>query len=93
MVAEKHAHHLGFNEKRILELESCVTGATSCIMRRAPRPSFCCTCMGRAHPLKITLPVNLATLSRFPDAEIVLVNYNSPDDLDSWIRDCMVGSD
>ncbi len=44
---------------------------------------FCTTCKGRAEHVKITLPRNLA---ENPDAKIVLLNYNSPDDLLEYLR-------
>jgi predicted glycosyltransferase involved in capsule biosynthesis len=47
--------------------------------------SFCVTCMNRLYHLEQTLLDNLQILKQLP-AEIVLVNYNSQDALDSWIR-------
>jgi hypothetical protein len=48
--------------------------------------SFCVTCMGRAHHLKRTLPINLSILGWFPETEIVILNYNSRDDLGEWVQ-------
>ena len=48
--------------------------------------SFCTTCMGRAYQLKRTLPINLTILRHYPGSEIVLLNYNSADDLDNWVK-------
>lgn len=42
--------------------------------------------MGRAHHLKLTLPYNLALLKSYPNANLVLLDYNSPDDLAGWIQ-------
>lgn len=49
--------------------------------------SFCTTCMGRAHHLKETLPVNIdqnPSTDEF-DVEFVVLNYNSKDDLHEWM--------
>jgi glycosyl transferase family 7 (putative galactosyltransferase) len=48
--------------------------------------SLCTICMNRLSHLCQTLPVNLAENSRNPDVEFVLLNYNSRDDLDNWVR-------
>lgn len=47
------------------------------------RISFYTTCMGRLHHLRQTLPLNLL---RNPKSEFVVLNYNSPDGLDEWMR-------
>lgn len=47
--------------------------------------SFCITCKGRLHHLQQTLIPNIELLNSFPQVEIVLLNYNSPDGLDEWI--------
>jgi hypothetical protein len=44
---------------------------------------FCTTCKGRAQHVKETLPANLRDN---PSTRIVLVNYNSPDHLDEFLR-------
>jgi hypothetical protein len=44
---------------------------------------FCTTCKGRAQHIEETLPANLRDN---PKARIILVNYNSPDHLDDFIR-------
>ncbi len=48
--------------------------------------SFCVTCMNRLHQLRQTLPENLHSISKDGNSEIVLVNYNSADLLDDWVR-------
>jgi hypothetical protein len=54
--------------------------------------SFCITCKGRLHHLKETLTQNLrdnpsgGTDGKGPDVEFVVLNYNSPDGLDEWIK-------
>src|SRR5208337_3794663 len=44
---------------------------------------FCTTCKGRAPHIKETLPANLRSNEA---ARFILVNYNSPDQLDDFIR-------
>jgi len=41
--------------------------------------------MGRAHHLRVTLPINLKLLRGYPRTNIVLLDYNSSDDLGTWI--------
>jgi hypothetical protein len=48
--------------------------------------SFCTCCMNRFHHIKETLPVNLELLREYPNCNIVLLNYNSTDGLDEWIK-------
>lgn len=48
--------------------------------------SFCTTCMGRLHHLKETLPKNLEDNQDHPDVEFVILDYNSQDGLESWVR-------
>ncbi len=47
--------------------------------------SYCTTCKGRLHQLQETLPVNLVA-NRAYDVEFIVLNYNSPDTLDEWMR-------
>lgn len=51
------------------------------------RLSFCTTCKGRLDHLKETLPANLKTLETYPNAEIVILDYDSPDGLEAWIKE------
>jgi len=51
-----------------------------------PLISFCSTCKGRLWQLRETLPANLEAIRADGRAELVLVNYNSNDGLDRWIR-------
>ena len=47
---------------------------------------FCITCMNRTHHLKETLIKNIED-NYFPDdVEFVLLDYNSSDDLEEWVR-------
>lgn len=53
--------------------------------------SFCTTCMGRLHHLKETLPQNIRdNLPRAgsddPQVEFVVLDYNSKDGLEEWIK-------
>lgn len=49
-----------------------------------PRIAFCTTCKGRLFHLEQTL---LPNLTGNPRAEFVVMNYDSPDGLDDWMRD------
>jgi predicted glycosyltransferase involved in capsule biosynthesis len=51
-----------------------------------PLISFCSTCKNRLWQLRQTLPANLDAIRQDGHAELVLVNYNSRDGLDRWIR-------
>jgi hypothetical protein len=57
---------------------------------RYRRISLCTTCMNRAHDLKTTLPQNIQANCDYPNLEFVVLNYNSTDDLDSWMRNQMM---
>ncbi len=48
--------------------------------------SVCTTCMNRLHDLRETLPKNLEDNSGYPCAEFVLLDYNSSDGLEDWVR-------
>jgi hypothetical protein len=48
--------------------------------------SFCTTCKNRLWQLAHTMPRNLFAIRADGCAEMVLVNYNSEDGLDTWIR-------
>jgi len=50
------------------------------------RISLCTSCMGRTHDLKQTLPVNIRDNSDYPDVEFVILDYNSDDGLEDWMR-------
>jgi hypothetical protein len=52
-------------------------------MQSEPRVGFCVTCKGRTQHLEQTLPANLRDNAK---ARITLVNYNSPDHFDDFIR-------
>jgi predicted glycosyltransferase involved in capsule biosynthesis len=52
----------------------------------AGRISLCVTCKNRLWQLTQTLPANLDAATADGNTEIVLVNYNSADELDQWIR-------
>jgi hypothetical protein len=42
--------------------------------------------MNREEFLKKTLPINLDIISKYPEVNIVLLNYNSKGDLNEWIQ-------
>lgn len=52
--------------------------------------SICTTCMNRLHDLMITLPVNLYHNQEYPFVEFVLLDYNSQDGLEDWVRRYMM---
>jgi hypothetical protein len=51
-----------------------------------PSVSLATVCMGRLHHLKETLPRNLNWNINYPNIEIVLLDYNSPDGLEDWVK-------
>lgn len=50
---------------------------------------MCITCMGRLHHLKRTLKRNIVWNHDYPRLEFVLLDYNSQDGLEDWVRDKM----
>jgi hypothetical protein len=53
------------------------------------RVSICTTSMNRLHDLKQTLIQNIKDNLDYPNLEFVLLNYNSTDDIDTWVlREC-----
>jgi len=48
--------------------------------------SFCITCRDRLHHLKETLPKNLVDNENYPNLDFVILDYNSSDGLDEWLR-------
>lgn len=52
----------------------------------APRLSFFTVCMGRLHHLQQTLTRNLAWNADHPGLEFVILDYSSPDDVESWVQ-------
>jgi len=51
--------------------------------------SYCITCKGRLHHLCETLPANLAAEAGNNDVEFVLLDYDSSDGLEAWVRDTL----
>lgn len=51
-----------------------------------PRISFCTNCMGRLHHLKETLLRNIEDNRDYPNADFVVLNYNSPDQMENWAK-------
>ena len=49
--------------------------------------SFCTTCMDRLFHLKETYLESIENSSSYHNREFVLLNYNSKDSIDSWVRD------
>ncbi|MDN5214507.1 glycosyltransferase family A protein [Fulvivirgaceae bacterium BMA12] len=52
--------------------------------------SFCTTCMNRLHHLKQTLPKNIEENKSYPFIQFVLLDYNSKDGLEKWVRKQMM---
>lgn len=52
-----------------------------------PRIIFCTTCKGRTPHLRKTLAKNLADNASYENCAFVVLDYNSQDDLASWIRE------
>lgn len=53
--------------------------------------SFCTTCMDRLYHLKESLPINLINNSSYANIEFVVLNYNSKDEIDTWMEKRNVG--
>lgn len=56
------------------------------IRNKSFKISFCTVCMNRLHHLKITLPQNIKDNIDYENIEFVVLNYNSIDGLDEWIK-------
>ena len=52
--------------------------------------SLCTTCMNRKDHLSQTLPKNIEDNKDYPNIEFVLLDYNSTDGLDDWIKSNMM---
>ena len=52
--------------------------------------SFCTTCMGRLYHLKETLPSNLEKSNSYFNLEFIILNYNSFDGLEDWVKKNMM---
>ncbi len=52
--------------------------------------SFCTTCMGRLYNLKETLFKNMEDNKSYPNLEFVILDYNSQDGLEEWMKDNMM---
>ncbi|HUT93886.1 MAG TPA: galactosyltransferase-related protein [Thermoguttaceae bacterium] len=57
---------------------------------RQYRVSLCTTCMGRLHDLRQTLPKNIEDNRDYPNVEFVVLDYNSGDGLEEWMRKQMM---
>jgi hypothetical protein len=51
-----------------------------------PTIIFCTTCKGRAQHIEQTLPKNLADNAGYPNCKFVVLDYNSPDHLQDYLR-------
>lgn len=57
------------------------------VLKKYMNIQYCVTCMGRLCHLTETLPANLELISRYPNQSLLLLNYNSNDGLDEWIKE------
>ncbi|WP_436488003.1 glycosyltransferase family 2 protein [Chitinophaga sp. ARDCPP14] len=48
--------------------------------------SFCIICMNRLYHLKETLLKNLTNNTGYPGLEVLLLDYNSGDDMEQWVK-------
>lgn len=53
--------------------------------------SICTNCMGRSEDIKRTLKKNIEDNINYPNLEFVLLNYNSKDDLDEYVKNNLMG--
>jgi len=51
------------------------------------RIAFCIVCMNRLHHLKKTLLQNIKDNEDYLDLEFIIINYNSRDGMDEWIKE------
>ena len=58
----------------------------------APRIAFCTTVKNRTEHLKKTLPANLSDNARYPNAVIVVLDYDDDSGLEEWIAAEMAGA-
>jgi len=58
-------------------------------MKQYYKISFCTVTMNRLHHLRETLPVNLVDNTNYPNAEFLILDYNSTDGTEAWIRNNM----
>ena len=55
------------------------------------RITLCTCCKSRLIHLKQTLPLNIKTYLKDTNVDFLLLNYNSQDHLDSWVRETFLG--
>ena len=53
--------------------------------------SFCIVCMNRLHQLKETLLTNISDNSDYKNLEFILLDYNSGDGLERWVKEHLTG--
>jgi hypothetical protein len=51
--------------------------------------SICTVCMNRLHHIMQTLPANIENNNDYPEVEFVLLDYNSSDGLEEWVKNTM----
>jgi glycosyltransferase involved in cell wall biosynthesis len=76
-----------------LKLKKTGTGYTSnkmdlrLVHHKDYKISICTTCMGRLQHLQETLPKNLVNINKYDNIEVVLLDYNSKDGLEEWVKE------
>ncbi len=81
------------NKKRRYDIVwqgECWNGRFTKKVRKNYKISFCITCMGRLYDLKKTLPKNIEYNKDYLNLEFVILNYNSKDELDDWMKENMM---
>lgn len=56
---------------------------------QALKLSYCTVCMNRLNHLKVTLPLNLEENEEFHNVQFIVLDYNSQDGLESWIKNTL----
>ncbi len=59
-------------------------------VRKIYKISFCTTCMNRLYDLKETLPKNIKNNEEYPNLEFIVLDYNSKDGLEQWMKNNMM---
>lgn len=75
----------------LLQFDGCLTFGIGFITYSVNKfkISLCTVCMNRLHHVRQTLRANILDNSDYDNLEFVLLDYNSSDGLENWIRDEM----
>lgn len=83
-IQELHDTHRFSFEKKIWD------GVVTEPVSQQYKISLCTTCMNRAEDIKKTLPRNIKYNEDYPNLEFVILDYNSQDDLEEWVKNNMM---